>query len=100
MFQRSLTNDAKFKKTLDELKDNTPNVFSVNSKNYYANISKFNDNVASLRCILNVGQLQILRSEISFQLNKNCRFYARNYEVALRVLNELSAIGVLILVHF
>lgn len=92
MFQKSLTNDAKYKKILDEFKDGTPNVFSPDSKNYYANISKFNDNVASLRCILNVGQLQILRTEIAFQLNKNCRFYARNYELALRVLNELSVI--------
>lgn len=90
MFQKSLTNDAKYKKILDEFKDNAPNTFSQDSKNYYANISKFNDNVASVRCILNVGQLQILRTEIAFQLNKNCRFYARNYELALRTLNELS----------
>ncbi len=88
MFQKSLTNDAKYKKILDDIKDGTPNVFSLDSKNYYANVNKFNDNVASLRCILNVGQLQILRTEIAFQLNKNCKFYARNYEHSLRTLNE------------
>lgn len=92
MFQRSSTSDAKYKKILDEFKDSSPNVFSTDSKNYYANINKFNDNVASLRCILNVGQLQILRKEIAFQLNKNSRFYARNHELALRVLNELSRV--------
>lgn len=94
MFQKSLTNDVKYKKILDEFMDSAPNVFSADSKNHYANISKFNDNVASLRCILNVGQLQILRTEIAFQLNKNCRFYARNYELALRTLNELSVLDV------
>lgn len=88
IFQKSLTNDAKYKKILDEFKDTTPNVFGQESKNYYANIGKFNDNVASLRLILNVGQLQILRTEIALQLNKNCKFYARNYEHALRTLNE------------
>lgn len=38
--------------------------------------------------VLKVGQLQILRHKIAYELNTACKFEAKHMEAALRTLNE------------
>lgn len=38
--------------------------------------------------ILTVGQKQIIRQYIAFELNSNCKFYSKNFESSLRTMNE------------
>lgn len=38
--------------------------------------------------ILKIGQKQILRNQIAYELNKSCKFNAKNLDATLRTMNE------------
>lgn len=58
---------------------------------YVKQTNKFSKKQLSkfLHWINDIGRLQILRREIAFELNKNCKFNSKNLEAAVRTMNEL-----------
>lgn len=72
---------------LNSLKDDD----LLSSHQYYIkHTNKFSKKQLSkfLHWIFDIGRLQILRREISFELNKNCKFHSKNLEAAVRTMNE------------
>lgn len=58
-------------------------------KFYNNHVSKFMKSMPKiLDWILTIGQKQIIRKYIAFELNSSCKFNSKNLESALRTMNE------------
>uniref|UniRef100_A0A336M296 CSON010414 protein n=1 Tax=Culicoides sonorensis TaxID=179676 RepID=A0A336M296_CULSO len=69
---------------LKEIESNT-----TNFKLYSNSASKLNKIIPKhMEVILKIGQKQILRRHISYELNISCKFKAKNYEASLRNFNN------------
>lgn len=88
--QHSVSND----KTLAELVNSVTNQASSQCAPLpqplkFYNTSKFTKSTPKiLDLIMSIGQKQIIRKYIAFELNASCKFNSKNLESALRTMNE------------
>lgn len=90
--QQSVSND----KSLAELVNSVTNQASTLSPSLPQPIKLYNNYVSKftkatpkmLDLILVVGQKQIIRKYIAFELNTSCKFNSKNLESSLRTMNE------------
>lgn len=90
--QTSISNDKAIGDVVNSI--NTEGTTSTSTvaqplKFYNNHISKFLKSTPKvLDWILNIGQKQIIRKYIAFELNSSCKFNSKNLESALRSMNE------------
>lgn len=89
VFHKTVTSVKQTTDILDQFsKDLTYN--PSNPTKFYTNtVSKLNKCMPKyLDLLIHIGQKQILRRHISYELNISCRFKAKNYEASLRNFNN------------
>jgi WASH complex subunit strumpellin len=92
LLQKNLFREKQWIETLDTLTNElTPITTAVpNPSKFYINYTQKFTKVwpKILDLILKIGQKQILRRHIAYELNINCRFNSKNLESSLRTVNE------------
>lgn len=92
--QKNILKEKMWMEMLQSLaREITPNTFIVQQpvKLYASYVTRcFKILPTFLDWILKIGQKQILRRLQAFELNKSCKFNAKNLDATLRALNELS----------
>lgn len=92
MLQSSISNDKTMADVVNSINaEGTTSTCTVSQplKFYNNHISKFlKSSPKILDWILAIGQKQIIRKYIAFELNSSCKFNSKNLESALRSMNE------------
>lgn len=90
--QHSILNDKALADIVNVINDEgvTTSLPVVQPLKFYNNhISKFTKATPKiLDFVLSIGQKQIIRKYIAFELNTSCKFNSKNLESALRTMNE------------
>lgn len=90
--QKNFLNEKQWIDLLNSLKDELSPPTSVISQptkfynNYASKFTKIWPKV--LEWVLHVGQKQIIRKHIAYELNSSCKFNSKNLESSLRTMNE------------